>query len=139
MSEFPDFDEVLPDLVPLVDWSWHNDTCPNFGWRNAEDPDLKDIAVMLHIDYLDPDKREVTWADMTRFSLFVMDENTSEVVTTPVQAETWDELRAKCNDWCFEHVGYRPDDEGAGPLPIGQLVLDVGQMAFFHSDRRPNV
>ena len=129
-NEFKDYDDVLPDLSPLADFSWHNDMCPCFAWEDENDPDLSLCRVELWCDYKALDLRECPVNGNKRFVLIVR-ERTGDVITQPVTAETLEQLREACNMWYLAEVGYRPDSEVAD-LALGQLLLDVGQLAFLH-------
>lgn len=138
-AQFTDYDDVLPVFSPfLVDTSWHMDACPQFTWENPLDPDLSNCRIVLWIGYQAEAKRAAVFAGNKRFNLVVNlrepDNTMSGVVSglAVLSTETIEELREQCNRWFEDNVGYRPDTEEED-IPIGKLVMRVGQMAFLHA------
>lgn len=71
-TEFPDYDDTLPEIEGFVDDSWHNDSCPKL---------IKDLGytiVTLWCDYKDLDKREYEGAP--RYSIAVTDSHEGIVI-----------------------------------------------------------
>jgi len=132
-AEFANYDDELPVFGPfLIDTSYRNDACPSFTWKDEKDPDLGDCRIVLWCDFNATDLRETGSEAAERFNLVVHDRASDDPLCSPVSAATIDELREQCNRWYEENVGYRPDTE-EDDIPIGKLVMNIGQMAFLHA------
>lgn len=75
LAEFPDFDTVLPVIVGMDNWSWHNDMCPKLG---AELPD--GYRIELSCDYADKSKREFPDEEHPQWLLYVVTEDDEELL-----------------------------------------------------------
>lgn len=75
LEEFPDFDTVLPVIVGMDNWSWHNDLCPKLG---AQLPD--GYLIELSCDYADKSKREFPEEDHPQWLLCVLVEADGEIL-----------------------------------------------------------
>lgn len=129
-AEFQDYDDALPSFWPLADVSWHNNIMPSFAWADPKDRDLGECCVRLWCDYKEKSNRECP-DGINRFLLSLWNRSSCEFLFDILGAETIPELREACNEWYLKHVGYRPDDDG-NPRPIGELIMEVGQMAYLH-------
>lgn len=72
-QEFPDYPLAdLPEMpAGCVDTSWHNDACPSISTAND--------TVRVFLDYVDPEKREVSIMT-SRFCVFVAKDEFEEEI-----------------------------------------------------------
>ena len=96
LAEFPDFDTVLPVIVGMDNWSWHNDLCPKLG---AELPD--GYRIELSCDYADKSKREFPDEEHPQWLLYVVtgdDEELLQEAYDHVPADLHSRAMAVIND-----------------------------------------
>lgn len=124
-TEFRDYDDVLPDLSPLEDHSWHNDACPSFAWEDESNPVVGHARIELWCDYRSPERRESAFNPPSkRFNVLVRNRLTGDVIASPIKAETVEELREACKVEYEKHLGVPPAN--GDDMPIGSLVQCVG-------------
>ncbi len=89
-TQFPDFDDQMPEFVGFVDTSWHNDVCPSFQLDLGDGQGLR-----VWVDYADKTRRECP--ESKRFALDLMQED--EFVKTLVQTDNVEVLTWVINDF----------------------------------------
>lgn len=109
-GEFPDYDDCLPEMHPLVDVSWHNDIAPSFCLGEA------DQSVRLWCEYKDPALREMKGAPR-----FTVTDSLRPEAGILVQGETIADLSENIHRWFADNGLPDPAEPMFGHLISGML------------------
>jgi hypothetical protein len=90
-TEFPRYDDTLPELKGFVDSSWHNDACPSL-MKYIDD---KGTFIQIFCDY--KDKSESDFADVNvenyrRFSMMLAS-NEHDWSLSLIESNSWEDIK----------------------------------------------